>query len=147
MTIPDHIVQHAYVKITIDLMERFGAKVEANDELTTMVIPPAAYNGQTLDLEADASTASYFFALAALTNSRIKVTNLTMDTNQPDIFMVDLYEKMGCTVTRGEDFIEVQGTDQLQGDLDISMKEMSDQTLTIAALAPFANISDYVKRC
>ncbi|MCM2677150.1 3-phosphoshikimate 1-carboxyvinyltransferase [Alkalicoccobacillus plakortidis] len=139
VTIPDYIVQHAYVKITIDLMKRFGVKVEANDELTTMVIPPSVYKGQKLDLEADASTASYFFALAALTNSRIKVTNLNMKTNQPDIFMVDLYEKMGCTVTRGDSFIEVIGTDQLLGGFDISMKEMSDQTLTIAALAPFAS--------
>ncbi|MDQ0207769.1 3-phosphoshikimate 1-carboxyvinyltransferase [Alkalicoccobacillus murimartini] len=139
VTIPDYIVQHAYVKITIDLMERFGVKVESNDELTTMVIPPSVYKGQELELEADASTASYFFALAALTNSRIKVTNLNMNTNQPDIYMVDIYEKMGCTVTRGDSFIEVIGTDQLKGGFDISMKEMSDQTLTLAALAPFAS--------
>ncbi|TSB45442.1 3-phosphoshikimate 1-carboxyvinyltransferase [Alkalicoccobacillus porphyridii] len=139
ITIPDYIVQHAYVNITIELMKQFGVNVEANEDLTRMTVERKAFKGRELQLEADASTASYFFALAALTNSRIKVTNLTMDTNQPDIFMVDLYEKMGCKVTKGDTYIEVEGTDQLQGGFDISMKEMSDQTLTLAALAPFAS--------
>ncbi|MGY4688298.1 3-phosphoshikimate 1-carboxyvinyltransferase [Salibacterium sp. K-3] len=137
--IPDYIVQHAYVKITLDLMKQFGADVEYNDDLTEMNIPSGGYKGQNMALEADASTASYFMALAALNNGRIRINNLTMQTNQPDIYMVDVYEKMGCTVTRGENYIEVQGTPQLKGNFEISMKEMSDQTLTLAAVAPFAD--------
>jgi 3-phosphoshikimate 1-carboxyvinyltransferase len=48
-------------------------------------------------------------------------------------------EQMGCHVTRGDGFVELRGTGQLKGGFDISLKEMSDQTLTLAAIAPFAD--------
>ena len=132
-------MQHAYVKITLELMKDFGVDATYTDSLDHMTVPVKGYEGQTLSLEADASTASYFMALAAVTNGRVRINNLTMDTNQPDIYMTDVYENMGCTVIRTDDSIEVQGPKQLKGGFDISMKEMSDQTLTLAAIAPFAD--------
>ncbi|SDI60332.1 3-phosphoshikimate 1-carboxyvinyltransferase [Alteribacillus bidgolensis] len=139
INIPDYIVQHAYVKITLDLMKDFGVEADYNEELTDMKVPVSSYTGKKMALEADASTASYFMALAAMNNGRVRINNLTMQTNQPDIYMVDLYEKMGCRVIKGEGYIEVQGVPQLKGNFEISMKEMSDQTLTLAAIAPFAD--------
>lgn len=139
ITIPDYIVQKDYVKITLSLMEQFGVKACFSDDLTKIVVPKSEYVGRQLPLEADASTASYFLALAAITNGRIKINNLTTETNQPDIKMLDIYEKMGCKVVRGKDSIELTGTPNLKGGFEISMKEMSDQTLTLAAIAPFAS--------
>lgn len=46
---------------------------------------------------------------------------------------------MGCRVTRGDGFIEVTGTHQLKGGKTISMREMSDQALTLAVVAVFAD--------
>ncbi|SDZ24064.1 3-phosphoshikimate 1-carboxyvinyltransferase [Thermoactinomyces sp. DSM 45892] len=135
----DHIVQHAYVKITLDLMEQFGAHVEYDDSLTTIKVYPKAYKSRDIQLEADASTVNYFFALAALTNGKVRVDNLSYDTLQPDIQFVDVLERMGCTVVKGDGFLELRGTAQLKGNFDISMREMSDQTLTLAAIAPFAD--------
>lgn len=137
--VTDHIVQHAYVKITLGLMEQFGVKVEADDALQTMKVFPAKYQGQNLQLEADASTTCYFLALAAITNGRIRINNLAYDTRQPDIKMVDILADMGCIVTKEKDFIELKGAEQLKGGKTISMKEMSDQALTLAAIAPFAD--------
>jgi 3-phosphoshikimate 1-carboxyvinyltransferase len=137
--VSDPLVQHAYVKITLDLMQQFGAQVSYTNDLAKLRVQPNGYLGQTLELEADASTCGYFLALAALTNGRIKITNITYDTNQPDIKLLDLLERMGCTVIKGATYIEVQGTTQLKGGFEVSMREMSDQTLTLAALAPFAD--------
>ncbi|WP_420535558.1 3-phosphoshikimate 1-carboxyvinyltransferase [Alkalihalobacillus pseudalcaliphilus] len=137
--ISDHIVQHAYVDLTLDLMKKFGAHVQSNSLLTEMVVEPSLYKQQTVDLEADASTACYFLALAAVTNGRIRIQNITYDTKQPDIKMVDIFEQMGCKVTKGPAFIELEGVDQLKGGFEISMREMSDQALTLAVIAPFAD--------
>lgn len=52
---------------------------------------------------------------------------------------MDVLKRMGCTVHEGNDDIEVTGTGQLRGGFSLSMKRWSDQTLTIAALAPFAD--------
>ena len=119
-------------------MEQFGVKADFTEDLLEIVVPQSEYKGCNLQLEADASTASYFLALAAVTNGRIKITNLSSKNSQPDINMITIYEKMGCTVTRGEDFIELIGTPILKGGFEISMLDMSDQTLTLAAIAPFA---------
>lgn len=139
VSITDHIVQKAYVNITIDLMQQFGGKVDHDEELQKMTVYPSGYEAREVQLEADASTCGYFFALAALTNGKVRIQNISYETKQPDIHLVDVLEKMGCEVVRGEGFIEVTGTEQLKGGFEISMKEMSDQTLTLAALAPFAD--------
>lgn len=137
--ITDHIVQHAYVNITLDLMKHFGVDVHADNQFENFNINPSHYTGKALQLEADASTACYFFALAAITNGRVKVNNLSYDTNQPDIKMVDVFERMGCKVVKGPGYIEVVGPKKLKGGFTISMKEMSDQALTIAVASLFAD--------
>ncbi|WP_313894376.1 3-phosphoshikimate 1-carboxyvinyltransferase [Psychrobacillus sp.] len=139
INIEDYIVQHSYVLLTLQLMEQFGASVEYDNDLTKIVVHPSQYTPQNIALEADASTACYFLALAALTNGKIRIDNLTYETEQPDIKMVDILEQMGCTVTKGATFIELEGTAQLKGGFEISMRALSDQTPTLAALAPFAD--------
>lgn len=137
--IADHIVQHAYVMMTIDMMRDFGVDVEHDPGLQRMHVSPQRYRGRDLPLEADASTAGYFFALAALSSGRVRVTNLGSATRQPDIKLLDVLARMGCAVDRGRDFVEVRGPARLRGGFTISLKELSDQTPTLAALAPFAD--------
>ncbi|MED4080300.1 3-phosphoshikimate 1-carboxyvinyltransferase [Halalkalibacterium halodurans] len=139
ITVQGNIVQHSYVFLTLHLMKTFGANVEYDQQLQTIIVQPTPYTCQDIDLEADASTACYFLALAALTKGRIRLNNLTASTTQPDLHMLTVFEKMGCTVTRGSSFIELEGVSQLKGGFQISMNEMSDQALTLAAIAPFAD--------
>lgn len=137
--IKDHIVQHSYVLLTLELMKKFGAKVQYNNALKEIIVFPSRYTSQVVDLEADASTACYFLALAAVTNGKIRINHITYETKQPDIKMVDILEHMGCKITKGSSFIELEGADKLKGGFEISMREMSDQALTLAAIAPFAD--------
>jgi len=133
------IVQQAYVLMTLDMMEALGVTATFDDALTTFTVKPQPYLGKAIDLEADASTAGYFLALAALNQGSVRVTNLGAHTRQPDIQLSDVLERMGCTVQRTNTFVEVQGPPRLRGGFTVSLKEMSDQTLTVAALAPFAD--------
>ncbi|SFS42802.1 3-phosphoshikimate 1-carboxyvinyltransferase [Marininema halotolerans] len=137
--IEDGLVQPDYVKITMDLMRIFGANVRDRCNFTEIQVDPTGYVGEEVQLDADASTAGYFLSLAAVTNGNIRINNLSYDSLQPDARFVDVLEKMGCEVERGSGFIQLQGTNQLRGGFEISMREMSDQTLTLAALAPFAD--------
>ncbi|MEI5908857.1 3-phosphoshikimate 1-carboxyvinyltransferase [Bacillus spongiae] len=137
--IPDYIVQHSYVTLTLQMMEQFGADVDYDHTLQEIKVNPSSYSPQQVTLEADASTACYFLALAALTNGRIRIDRLSYGTKQPDIQMVDILEKMGCKIRKGSSFIELQGAPQLKGGFELSMRELSDQTLTLAAIAPFAD--------
>ena len=67
----------------------------------------------------------------------MRVNDINADSAQGDIRFVDVLERMGCTVNRAADGIEVIGPKKLTG-IDIDMKEISDTSLTLAALAPFA---------
>ncbi len=141
ITVTDGIVQYAYIDMSIALMRQFGAEVTRNAALTHVDVYPGGYAGQSLSLEADASTCGYFFALAALTQGSVRITNISYEarTTQPDIQLVDILEQMGCRVTRERRYLEVTGPEKLKGGFKISMREMSDQALTLAALAPFAD--------
>jgi 3-phosphoshikimate 1-carboxyvinyltransferase len=45
---------------------------------------------------------------------------------------------MGCEVTEGDGYIEVTGTDSLQG-VDVDMRDIPDTAQTLAVVAPFAS--------
>jgi 3-phosphoshikimate 1-carboxyvinyltransferase len=133
------LVQPSYVGITVQLMRQFGAKVEHSEDYRHLTVEPTGYQGQETVLEADASTACYFLALAALTGGTIRVKNVGYNSNQPDARFIDVLEQMGCQVIKDSSYLQVTGPKQLRGGFEVDMKPMSDQALTIGALAPFAD--------
>ncbi|WP_234410452.1 3-phosphoshikimate 1-carboxyvinyltransferase [Caldalkalibacillus mannanilyticus] len=138
------LVQPAYIGITLQLMKQFGAKIEHSEDYSLLTVYPTGYEAKEVVLEADASTACYFLSLAALTQGTIRVTNVGYHSFQPDAKFIDVLEKMGCTVQKTDEYLEVKGPQQLKGGFDVDMKPMSDQALTIGALAPFADAPIHV---
>ena len=100
------------------------------------------YAAQTsYQIEPDASGASYFFAAAAITGGRVTVPGLTSEALQGDVrFALEVLAEMGCKVTSDAEGITVIGPPpgQLRG-IERDMSAISDTSLTLAAIAPFAN--------
>ncbi|BAS26194.1 3-phosphoshikimate 1-carboxyvinyltransferase [Limnochorda pilosa] len=137
--VEDDLVQPAYVGITLAVMRRFGARVEHDAGFRRIEVHPGPYRAADHVLEADASTASYFLALAAASGGRVRVTNVGAASLQPDARFVDVLEAMGARVIRGDAFLEVAGSGHLRGGLTVDMKPMSDQALTVGVLAALAD--------
>jgi len=133
------IVQSDYVRITLDVMNHFAVNVAVDDEFTHFSVKSGDYVGKDMIVEADASTATYFAALAAVTRGDVTLKNIGQGTRQPDFGFVDILARLGCTVTKGEGWTRVQCDGPLKGGFDIDMKPLSDATLTLAAIAPFAD--------
>ncbi len=133
------IVQRDYVRITLDLMAHFGGAVETDDALTRFTVLPSGYRGADLAVEADASTATYFAALAAVGRGDVTLTNIGSASRQPDYGFLDILERMGCTVTRHARSTRIVGPEALRGGFAVDMQPLSDATLTLAAIAPFAD--------
>ena len=93
------LVSQPYVTMTSNVMEAFGVKIN-NRKFRRFDVQPARYRGTEYAIEPDASAASYFFALAALTGGTITVEGLGDGSLQGDLAFVDVLEHMGCTVTR-----------------------------------------------
>ncbi|MFF3962474.1 3-phosphoshikimate 1-carboxyvinyltransferase [Streptomyces griseorubiginosus] len=131
------LVSVPYVEITIAMMRAFG--VEVAREGDTYVVPPGGYRATTYAVEPDASTASYFFAAAAITpGAAVTVPGLGTGALQGDLAFVDVLRRMGAEVTVGADATTVRGTGELRG-LTVNMRDISDTMPTLAAIAPFAS--------
>ena len=68
------------------------------------------------------------------------VKSVHKDSMQGDLRFLEVLEKLGCHVTDTEAGIEVTGTnDGHYPGITVDMNDFSDQTMTLAALAPFAD--------
>jgi 3-phosphoshikimate 1-carboxyvinyltransferase len=130
------LVAAPYVDMTVGVMGAFGVTV-VRDGYDTFTIAPQPYSARQYRIEPDASSAHYFLAAAALCGGRVRVPGLSRTSLQGDVRFVDLLEQMGAAVTRGEDFVEVRGTGELDG-IEADLNAISDTAPTLAALAPFA---------
>lgn len=130
------LVSRPYVDMTLAVMHEFGVDVP---EATPGVfeVSPQLYQPRTYAIEPDASAASYFFAVAAITGGSVRVEGLSRKALQGDVGFVDCLARMGCDVTFDESSITVTGG-PLQG-IDVDMNAISDTAQTLAAVAPYAN--------
>ncbi|MGH3664256.1 MAG: 3-phosphoshikimate 1-carboxyvinyltransferase [Micromonosporaceae bacterium] len=135
ITVTD-LVSAPYVEITVAMMRAFGVEVMRDGD--TLVVPPGGYLTTTYQVEPDASTASYFFAAAALTGREVTVPGLGASALQGDVRFVELLEQMGATVRVDADSITVRGPEQLRG-ITANMRDISDTMPTLAAIAPWAD--------
>jgi 3-phosphoshikimate 1-carboxyvinyltransferase len=134
----DRLVSRPYVDMTLGMMAQFGVAVE-RDGYAAFTVRPSTYRGQSYSVEPDASTASYFFAAAAIAPGRVNVPGLHRRGGlQGDVRFLDVLEAMGCTVTEAEDGITVEGPSALTG-LTVDMADIPDTFMTLAAIAPFAS--------
>ena len=125
-----------YIDITIDMMKKFGVKVEENNK--QFFIPHNQhYSAINYDVEGDFSSASYFFAAAAVCGSTVSVKNLNKNSVQGDKIFLDLLERMGCRVSYNEK-ITVFGSKKLKP-LDVDMGNYPDIVQTLAAVAAYAD--------
>lgn len=136
----------AYVKISMKMMEAFGCSMEQRGENEYALLPEQHYTGREYQIEPDVSAACYFYGMAAINGGRARVDHVHFDSTQGDIRFLYVLEEMGCQVEDTEDGIVVQGPvcdseggigGRLQG-ININMSDFSDQTMTLAAVAIFA---------
>ncbi len=131
------LVSKPYVRMTVAVMQAFGARVAHGDDLARFDIGRTGYRGRRYDVEPDASAASYFWAAAAITGGRVRVDGLSKDSLQGDVAFCDCLERMGCHVRYESDGITVEGR-PLVG-IDVDMNAISDTAQTLAAVALFAD--------
>jgi len=125
-----------YVDITQDVMSAFGVEVRNQGYQSFFIKAGQRYLPREYRIEGDASSASYFFSAAAVCRGRVRVENLNTATVQGDIGFLEILERMGCWVTRGDGWIEVSGR-ELHG-VNVDMNEMPDLVPTLAVTAAFA---------
>ena len=130
----------AYIEMTCKMMEQFGVTVERPGAATFLTKTGQSYNALDYQIEPDASAACYFYAMAPLLHIPMIVQHVHFDSLQGDVAFIRILEQMGCTAQDTPDGILVTppATKSFHG-VNVDMSACSDQAITLAAIAPFAD--------
>lgn len=137
-------VNGAYIKITLKMMEQFGIKYDRSEN--TYFVESQTYHCPVYDIEPDMSAACYFYAMALILRTKSVVRGIHKDSMQGDIKFLCALEKMGCKVAETDAGMEVDASEiTTYNGIEIDMSDFSDQALTMAVVAAFAQSETRIK--
>ncbi|MBU3010896.1 3-phosphoshikimate 1-carboxyvinyltransferase [Polaribacter vadi] len=128
-----------YIKMTLSLLSQIG--IESNFEGNIIkVYPKKSIEKQTIVVESDWSSASYFYSIVALAEigSEIQLSAYKKESLQGDSCLAEIYEHFGVTTTFGENFITLKKeTETKKEALVINLKNAPDiaQTIVVTCFA------------
>jgi 3-phosphoshikimate 1-carboxyvinyltransferase len=133
------LISKPYIEITLNLMRRFGLAVERDGWQSFTVQAGQRYiSPGSIHVEGDASSASYFLAAGAIAGGPVRVEGVGRDSIQGDVRFVEALQKMGATVTMGDNWIEAQSNGVLKA-IDADFNHIPDAAMTIAVAALYAD--------
>lgn len=141
------LISKPYVEITLNLMRRFGVKVE-RDGWKTFTVPAERYvSPGEIRVEGDASSASYFLAAGAISGlaggGPVRVKGVGRGSIQGDVRFTEVLQTMGAQITLGEDWIEATAGAEARARgrlkaIDADLNHIPDAAMTAAVAALFA---------
>ena len=140
-----------YVNMTLDIMRKFGVKAlkgyylkhdncdkeHQSCRIDEFKVTKQDYIACDYTVEGDYSSASYLLALIAINGGKAIIRNLFRDSKQGDKYILDILQKMGATVVRGEDYVEIASDGNLEA-IDVDLSNAPDLLITVAVLAAMA---------
>lgn len=137
----------SYVEMTEQMMKEFGHPGVKKHGENDYEVESHAYMAREYEIEPDVSAACYFYAMAAVTGGSAVVARMKRNSLQGDMRFLQILKKMGCRSEwkqmseceeKEELFLYAPEGGGLHG-FDESFSDFSDQALTAAAIAPFAD--------
>jgi 3-phosphoshikimate 1-carboxyvinyltransferase len=137
------LISKPYIEITLNLLAKFGIQVQREGWRRFTIPAGAAYQSPgEIWVEADASSASYFIALGAIStgaSGHIRIEGLSENAIQGDIRFVDAARQMGALISSGSNHLEVrQGAWPLKA-IDLDCNHIPDAAMTLAVMALYAD--------
>lgn len=144
LEVAGEVFSKPYVHMTIAVMDAFGISISADETLNHFDIPQGVYQAREYHIEGDASSASYFWAAAAITGGKVTVTNVPALSLQGDTALVKILEQMGCSIESTDRGITVSGPEELTG-VEVDMGNCPDVVPTLAVVASQARGRTVIK--
>ncbi len=133
------LISKPYIEITLNLMARFGVNV-SRDSWKTFTIPEnSEYQSPAMiNVEGDASSASYFLAAGAI-GGFVNVNGIGANSIQGDVKFADALQLMRAKIFYSSDSIQAEKpfSGKLKA-IDLDCNHIPDAAMTLAILALFA---------
>ena len=136
----DPATSPSYVRMTAGLLARLGAHVEVAGpgRLMSVRVGHGPLGAFELDVEPDASGATYLWGAAALVEGlTVETPLLGTESLQGDADFPSVIERMGARVERSATSTRVTSTATLRG-IEADLSDMPDAAMTLGALAACA---------
>ncbi len=132
------LISKPYIEITLNLMAKFGVQVERQGWQQFMIAADSQYSSpETIFVEGDASSASYFLAAGAI-GGDIQVDGLGKNSIQGDVRFADAIELMGGKISYGKNHIQSKKTQRIKA-IELDCNHIPDAAMTLAIMALFAD--------
>ncbi|MDJ0786856.1 MAG: 3-phosphoshikimate 1-carboxyvinyltransferase [Myxococcota bacterium] len=132
------LVSRSFVDLTLDVMSEFGAEAGFDGD-ALHVRAGQGYTGRSTAIEADSQAAVYGFVAAAIAGGRVEVTGVPGGSEQTDLGVLAVLERMGCRVERLPEAAIVTGPEDGLRGVDVDMNAIPDPVLAVAVAALFAD--------
>ncbi len=127
-----------YIKMTLSLLKEIGAAGSFENNVIT-IKPLKETTADTIVVESDWSSASYFYSLVALSKSaKITLGSYKEASYQGDSSLAEIYSHLGVTTTYANNTIILEktgnvakGTDAFKGVLDLANSPDIAQTIAV----------------
>ena len=135
ITVEGELISRPYIDITLSMMKTFGVDVTVTKE--GFRVAKGGYHAQeNYAVEGDASGASYFLALGALTGGPVRVEGVGRNALQGDAAFADVLEQMGAVITRGDRYIEASlSAGKVLKGITLDCTKIPDAAMTLVPMA------------
>lgn len=132
------LYEKPYVRMTLEWLNKEGIVYEISDDLEHAKIKGnQKYRPFDEYIAGDFSSASFFFAMAAISKSSVTVKGLNRNDPQGDKEILTVLEKMGCLVEWNGNEVTVTGPEELTGG-EFDLNSMPDTLPILSIVAAFA---------
>ena len=128
-----------YINMTLSLLSQIGIESSFEDNIIK-VFPKESIETQTVVVESDWSSASYFYSIVALSElgSTVKLSAYKKESLQGDSCLAEIYKHFGVATTFGEDCITL--TKEKNTNREILVRNLKDapdiaQTIAVTCFA------------
>ena len=132
------LISKPYIEITLNLMAKFGVKVQRNGWQRFTIAAHSNYvSPKEIFVEGDASSASYFLAAGAIAGD-VRVQGLGENSIQGDVRFAEALSLMGGEISYAENHITARKANKIKA-IDLDCNHIPDAAMTLAILALFAD--------
>ena len=132
------LFEKPYVKMTLKWLDDQGIKYRISDDLEEVWVKGGqSYKPLDTYIEGDFSSASFFFVAAAIHGTEVTVEGLEKNSTQGDKEILNILEKMGCSIKWNGVAVTVKGPEKLKGGV-FDLNAIPDTLPALSVAAAFA---------